>query len=195
MGELTELLRQARDGDAVAGRQLYERVYADLHGIARHQLRGPRDPASPQTTSLVHEAYLRLARPDGGEFQDRAHFFAVASRAMRQILIDHARRRQADKRGGGEAALDLSAVQIAASDRSDELLALDEALQRLEALDARLAQVVEWRFYGGLTEAEIGEALGLSERTIKRDWRRARAFLQREIAGRDPDEADAATVP
>ena len=181
MAEVTMLLHRARDGDESASAQLYEIVYADLRHIAQRHLRGPRDPAAPHTTSLVHEAYLRLARPEGHDFKDRVHFFAVASRAMRQLLIDHARKRHADKRGGGEIAIELSAVEIAGNDRSHELLLVDEALKRLEAFDPRLAQVVEWRFFGGLTEVEIAEALGMSERTIKRDWRRARAFLQREL--------------
>lgn len=182
MAELTQLLHQARDGDEVASSRLYELVYADLRHIAQRHLRGGRDAAAPQTTSLVHEAYLRLARPEANDFKDRVHFFAVASRAMRQLLIDHARKRHAGKRGGGEIAIELSAVEIAGEDRSGELLAVDDALKRLEAFDPRLAQVVEWRFFGGLTELEIAGALGMSERTVKRDWRRARAFLQRELA-------------
>lgn len=182
MAELTQLLHQARDGDDAAASRLYELVYADLRHIAQRHLRGGRDAAAPHTTSLVHEAYLRLARPEANDFKDRVHFFAVASRAMRQLLIDHARKRHAGKRGGGEIAIELSAVEIAGEDRSGELLAVDDALKRLEAFDPRLAQVVEWRFFGGLTELEIAGALGMSERTVKRDWRRARAFLQRELA-------------
>ena len=180
MHELTLLLEQARNDEGAAAR-LYELVYADLRQMAKRHLRGSRDPATPQTTSLVHEAYLRVARPSENRYQDRAHFFAVASRAMRQILIDQARKRNADKRGGGEPVLELDAVAIAAHDRPSELLAVDEALKSLEILDPRLAQVVEWRFFGGLTEVEIGDAMGVSERTVKRDWRRARAYLQREL--------------
>lgn len=198
MAELTLLLQQARGGDDVAAGKLYDLVYRDLRQIAQRHLRGPRDPAAPHTTSLVHEAYLRLAKADGGDFKDRVHFFAVASRAMRQLLIDHARKRYATKRGSGAVALDIAAVDVAGNDRSHELLAVDEALKRLEAFDPRLAQVVEWRFFGGLTEVEIGEALGLSERTIKRDWRRARAFLARELDLLPEDgeaEADAAGAP
>ena len=187
MAEVTMLLRLAREGDEGAAGKLYELVYADLRHIAQRHLRGGRDPAAPHTTSLVHEAYLRLARPEANDFRDRVHFFAVASRAMRQLLIDHARKRHAGKRGGGEIAIELSAVEIAGHDRSSELLAVDEALKRLEAFDPRLAQVVQWRFFGGLTELEIAGALGMSERTVKRDWRRARAFLQRDLtlAGAD----------
>ena len=181
MAELTQLLQRARSGDDKAEGQLYEAVYRDLRQIAQRHLRGPRDPAAPHTTSLVHEAYMRLARAENGDYKDRVHFFAVASRAMRQLLIDHARKRYATKRGGGAIELELSAVDVAGNDRSSELLMVDEALKRLEAFDPRLAQVVEWRFFGGLTEVEIAEALGLSERTIKRDWRRARAFLAREL--------------
>lgn len=191
MAEVTLLLRAAREGDEGAAGKLYELVYADLRHIAQRHLRGGRDAAAPHTTSLVHEAYLRLARPDGSDYKDRVHFFAVASRAMRQLLIDHARRRHAGKRGGGEIAIDLAAVEIAGDDRSGELLLVDEALKRLEAFDPRLAQVVEWRFFGGLTEVEIADALGMSERTVKRDWRRARAFLQRELELVAADEAAA----
>ncbi len=178
---VTQLISEASAGDSQASEQLYALVYGDLREIARRLLRGQRG-AGPQTTSLVHEAYLRLARADGDDFANRAHFFAVAARAMRQILIDHARRRGAVKRGEGDAALDLDAVQVAVEDRSAELLAVDRALASLEAVDERLARVVEWRFFGGMTLEEIGLVLNLSDRTIKRDWRLARAFLARELS-------------
>jgi RNA polymerase sigma factor (TIGR02999 family) len=182
-GEITALLAAARGGDGVAAEELFRQVYTDLKRIARHRLAGQRADATLSTTALVHEAYLRLARPQSLALADRTHFFAVASRAMRQILVDHARRRLADKRGGGELALALEDTPDRTERPVVELLALDRALQRLAALDERLARVVEWRFFGGLELEQIAEALQVSPRTIKRDWRRARAFLYEAIAG------------
>jgi RNA polymerase sigma factor (TIGR02999 family) len=181
-GDITELLAAARRGDAAAAEALFGVVYADLKRIAHRQLAGqPRD-ATLSTTALVHEVYLRLARPESLELNDRTHFFAVAARAMRQILVDHARRKSAEKRGGGVLALELDEGRVGSSpEKAAELVALDEALDRLEQLDERLARVVEWRFFGGLTLEEIGAALELTERTMKRDWRKARAFLYREL--------------
>jgi RNA polymerase sigma factor (TIGR02999 family) len=181
-GDVTALLAAVRAGDAAAGRALFEIVYSDLKRVARRQLGG--GGATLSTTALVHEAFLRLARPGALAQNDRAHFFAVASRAMRQILVDHARRKSADKRGGGALALELDEGRVAAADgRADEMVALDAALERLEALDERLARVVELRFFGGLTLEEVAGALAVTERTVNRDWRKARAFLYREIAG------------
>jgi RNA polymerase sigma factor (TIGR02999 family) len=185
--EITRWIAAARGGDAGAGEALFSAVYADLKRIAHRQLAGQRRDATLSTTALVHEAYLRLVRPESLDLNDRNHFFAVAARAMRQILVDHARRKAADKRGGGVLAVELDEGRVAASpagaERAAELVALDAALERLERLDERLARVVEWRFFGGLTLEEIGAALGLTERTMKRDWRKARAFLFRELHG------------
>lgn len=181
-GAVTALLRSARAGDPAAAEELFALVYADLKRVARRQLVGQRPGETISATVLVHEAFLRLAKPGALEQNDRQHFFAVASRAMRQILVDHARRKSAEKRGGGRLAVELDEGRLVADDaRTEELLAVDAALERLAALDPRLAQVVEWRFFGGLTLEEIGAALGLTERTIKRDWRKARAFLFREL--------------
>jgi RNA polymerase sigma factor (TIGR02999 family) len=181
--EITALLDAARNGDTAAGEQLFRAVYRDLKRIAHRQLAGQPPNATLSTTALVHEAYLRLARPGALDQNDRVHFFAVAARAMRQIVIDAARRRSTEKRGGGALAVELDEGRVAgAGDRPDELLALDVALEKLERLDERLARVVEWRFFGGLTLAEIGDALDLTERTVKRDFRKARAFLFRELA-------------
>lgn len=189
MAEMTALIVAARDGDKTAEARLFEAAYADLHRIAQRHLR-VSNPDNAQATSLVHEVYLRMARGDGFALNDRTHFFAVASRAMRQIVIDHVRSRRTEKRGGGLDALSLdSAVVAVASGRDEELLVLDEALERLELLDPRLARFVELRFYGGLQLEEMAEIVGLSERTLKRDWRKARAFLHRELT--DTDLADA----
>jgi RNA polymerase sigma factor (TIGR02999 family) len=183
--DFTGLLNAARNGDRDAGALLYEMVYADLRGIARRHLRGG-DDASPRTTSLVHEAYLRLARIDPGAYQNRVHFLSTASRAMRQILIDHARRRHAVKRGGGRADVDIADVQVVTNDRDVDLLALDQAIAELEQDDGELARLVEWRFFGGLTVPEIAVASGTSESKVKRDLREASAFLRQKLDGAPP---------
>ena len=176
-GEVTRLLAAARAGDAAASGRLFELVYDDLRRLAARHVRGARN-AGPSATSLVHEAFLRLNRRDELPYADRTHFFAVASRAMRQIVIDEARSRSAGKRGGGQANLDLDELQVAApASPVEELLAIHDALTALEREDPRLAEVVEWHFFGGLTFGEIAEARGVSERTVLRDWRAARALL------------------
>ena len=181
-GDVTALLRAARGGDPMAAEELFGVVYADLKRIARRQL-GGSSGATLTTTALVHEAYLRLARPGNLELNDRTHFFAVASRAMRQILVDHARRRIAEKRGGGVLAFELEEGRVgAADDRAEVMVALDGALAKLERVDERLARLVEWRFFGGMTFEEAAAGMDLSDRTLKRDWKRAKAFLYRELA-------------
>ncbi len=193
-GDITELLSAARAGDRAAMDRLFETVYRELKQIARRLLRGRSPGATLETTALVHEAYFRLARQEAPDLQDRVHFFAVAARAMRQIVIDHARARQAAKRGGGQVPVDLEVAEVSIAARPEaELIAIDAALTELEALDARLGRVVELRFYGGLTFEEIGTALGLTDRTIKRDWRKARAFLGARLnAGPGSDASPAA---
>ncbi len=178
MAELTELICRARGGDKAASDQLFEAVYADLRRLAAPHVRG-----ADGATSLVHEAYFRLARPQALALDDRQHFFAVAASAMRQLSIDHSRRRTAGKRGGGAAELTLEQVgdEEPASTRDAELLALDQALTRLAAVDPALVELVELRFFGGLELAEIAELSGRSERTLKRDWRKARAFLHHQL--------------
>jgi RNA polymerase sigma factor (TIGR02999 family) len=183
--EFTQLLAAARDGDRDAAVRLYEMVYEDLRGIARRHLRGQGDE-TPRATSLVHEAYLRLARGEQGAYQDRVHFLSTASRAMRQILIDHARRRSAGKRGGGQADLDIADMQMAVEQHDLDLIALDIAIGELERDDSELAQLVEWRFFGGLTVAEIAGAAGTSESTVKRDLREASAYLRRRMGTEAP---------
>lgn len=184
-GEVTRLLAAARAGDATASGRLFELVYADLRQLAARHVRGARD-AGPSPTSLVHEAFLRIARREELPYADRTHFFAVASRAMRQIVIDEARSRSAGKRGGGRAAAALDEVAVAAPVAAtpvEELLAIHDALAKLEAEAPRLAEVVEWHFFGGLTFGEIAVARGVSERTVLRDWRAARALLHDHLAG------------
>jgi RNA polymerase sigma factor (TIGR02999 family) len=180
-GDVTRLLLAWRDGSEDAPRELFAVLYQELRRLARAQLRrrGRRD--SLATTGLVHEAYLKLADQTRLDLRDRGHFLALAARAMRQIVVDHARRRAAGKRGGAAVLATLDEDAVAAEARADEIVALDAALSRLEALDERLSRIVEMRFFGGLSVEETAQALGLSERTVKRDWQKARAFLYAEL--------------
>ena len=176
--EVTVLLARARAGDAQALGAAYAAVYEELKRAARAQLRRMRD--NFQTTALVHEAYLKLG---GGQLaaQDRNHLLALSARAMRQVLVDDARARKADKRGGGQDALTLTASLGGVEKVAVDVLALDELLASLHTLDERAAQIVELRYFGGYEEAEIAQMLGLSDRTVRRDWRKARAFLLAEL--------------
>jgi RNA polymerase sigma factor (TIGR02999 family) len=182
-GDITGLLAALREGDRDALDRLFPIVYRELHDRAHRQLAGRRPGDTLSTTALVHEAYLKLTGSAHQSYQDRNHFFAVASRAMRQILVDYARRHAAAKRGSGGRPISLDADAIPDPGRSEELLELDEALTRLERLDPRLGQVIELRFYGGLSVEEVGEVMGVSPRTVKRDWRKARAFLYQALHG------------
>jgi len=177
-GEVTRLLHSARGGDRAAYDRLFALAYEDLRVVARKQLRGARDAEAVRTTELVHELYMKLADQAAPAYENRAHFYAIAARAMRQLLVDLARHRQAAKRGGDWARTTLSGKQVPAEVRLDEVLALDELLGRL---DERQRQVVEYRFYGGLTEDEIAAVLGVSTRTVQREWMKARAWLYREL--------------
>ena len=182
---VTALLLAHGAGDSAAFARVFPIVYPHLRAVASAQLR--RDVRARagahtlSTTGLVHEAYFKLADPGRLDVRDSGHFLAVAAHAMRQVLIGYARRHRAAKRGGGTAAVDLDAVQVVAEERADALVALDEALDRLAALDARLARVVELRFFGGFTEAETAAALGVTDRTVRRDWTKARAWLHAEL--------------
>lgn len=176
--EVTQLLARARAGDAQARDAVYSAVYEELKHAARAQLRRMRDAF--QTTALVHEAWLKLGGAQMAAI-DRNHFLALSARAMRQVLVDDARARKADKRGGGQEALTLTARLDSGERAAVEVLALDELLQRLHKLDERAAQIVELRYFGGYEETEIAAMLGLSDRTVRRDWRKARAFLLAEM--------------
>ncbi len=156
-------------------------VYAELKRLARRHLRVHAAGATVSTTDLVHEAYLKFGASGEGEWQSRAHFFGSASRAMRQALVDHARHRQASKRGGGARPVTLTGGGAATDERLDEVLILDEALDRLRALDERLCRVVEMRYFAGLDDAEIAQILGITPRTVGRDWVKAKLFLAREL--------------
>ena len=180
-GDVTQLLKRMESGDRDAVEQLFPLVYDQLRGAARRALAGERPGHTLQATELVHEAYFKLLGSAQVEWQGRAHFVAIAARAMRQILVDHARRRQADKRGGGAQHVTLGDAQAELALPTEELLALDAALDRLQEQDPRLRSVVEYRFFGGLTEKEIAEVLDLTIRTVQRDWVKARAWLHQEI--------------
>ncbi len=188
-GEITGLLAAARQGDGGATHRLMALVYDELRSLARRQLRHRRRPGQTiTTTALVHEAYLKLVDHDGVPWQDRSHFFRVAALAMRQILVDSARRRVAKKRGGEDVRITLDELHLAGEEpdaeaRAVEVLAIDRALTSLAALNERLSQLVELRFFAGLTEEETAEVMGTSERTVRRDWRKARAFLFQALGG------------
>jgi RNA polymerase sigma factor (TIGR02999 family) len=186
--DITQLLQEASSGNRTSADQLYAQVYDELHQIAHHRLSKHRPGATLNTTALVHEAYLRLVDQQAIEWQDRAHFFAVASRAMRFIIIDYARKWSAQKRGGHLDKVALRDVQIGTEERVADLLTLNDALDELATVSERQSQLVEYRFFGGLTYKEIAEVTGWSVPTVKRDWQRARTWLYRAIQA----ESDAA---
>lgn len=176
---VTQLLARARAGDAQALDAAYVAVYDELKRAARLQLRRMHDAF--QTTALVHEAYLKLAGGAQLVAVDRNHLLALSARAMRQVLVDHARARKADKRGGGQDALTLTASIGSGDQAAVEVLALDQLLASLHKVDERAAQIVELRYFGGYSEIEIARMLDISDRTLRRDWRKARAFLLSEM--------------
>ena len=180
-GEVTQILAAARQGDANAGNRLMTLVYEELRAVAHRQLRRWRHGQTLATTALVHEAYLKLVDQSGTSWQDRAHFLSTAGVAMRHILVDAARRRAAKKRGGEGLRIPFDELvgrnEPEADARAVEILALDAALNSLAARNERLSRLVELRFFAGLTEEETAQTLGTSERTVRRDWRKARAFL------------------
>lgn len=179
---VTQLLARARDGSDAAIEQLIPLVYDELRAIAHRQLRAERAAHTLNTTALVHEAYLRLVDQQHVDWQDRAHFFAVGARVMRRVLVDYARRRAAKKRDGVRKAVSLEEALLVVDDQAGMLLDLDEALTRLAAQDERMARVVELRFFAGLTEDEAAEVLGVSPRTVRYDWIKAKGWLYRELA-------------
>jgi len=180
-GDVTRLLIAWREGKTAAPGELFALVYDQLRSLARFQVRRADPEQSLSATGLVHEVYLKLVDHSRLEVRDRGHFFALAARAMRQVLVDHSRRRSAEKRGGGAVPQSLEEDALAADIRAEELLALDEALSRLEILDPRLVRLVEARFFAGLSVEEAAEALEVSARTVKRDWQKARALLHHEL--------------
>ena len=185
--DITRLLEAYVEGDRDALDQVLPIVYEELNQIARARLRDQRRDHTLNTGALVHEAYLKLARMDQVNWQNRAHFFAIASQAMRHILVDYALRRKTKKRGENPKKVTLENLEIVAENQAENLLELHEALERLEIMDERQARIVEYRFFGGLNIEETATVLGVSPATVSRDWTMARAWLRRELSGPSPD--------
>jgi RNA polymerase sigma factor (TIGR02999 family) len=183
--DVTRLLRQWSEGDREALNQLVPLMYAELRHLAHHRLRHEPANRSLNTTGLVHDAYMKLMDVRHAQFRDRAHFLAMASRVMRRLLVDQARARRAAKRGGGAEAVELEEALCVSEPQADALAELDEALERLETLDPRQGQIVEQRYFGGLSLEETAEALGVSLATVKRELRFAHAWLAAELGATD----------
>ena len=179
--EITDLLHELPQSGGEVMERLFPLVYSNLRRIAHRALQAERTDHTLGTTGLVHEAYLKLVDQTRIQYHDRAHFFAIAARAMRQILVDYARHHRARKRDGGRA-FDLDAGEVPLDQRAEILLALDEALDRLATLDPRLGQVVECRFFGGLSEEETAEVVGVTTRTVRRDWTKAKGWLREQLS-------------
>jgi len=182
--EFSRALAQWKKGNREVEPRLFSLIYGELNRLAAHYLRGERADHTLQTTALVHEAFIRLMGHSGTDWQDRSHFFAVAAQSMRRILVDYARAHQALKRGGGEqkATLELGEPLFISAEQSSMMMALDEALDRLARLDIRQSKIVELRYFGGFTTAEIAQVLAISPKTVEREWDMARAWLHAEIS-------------
>lgn len=183
--DITELLLDWRKGDSLALEQLIPLVHGELRRMARNYMRRQSPGHTLQTTALLNEAFLRLVDSNRVNWQDRNHFYAVSAQLMRRVLVDSARRRNSLKRGGDQVMVTLDDHADIAVERQDDLLALDEAMTRLAELNRRQSQIVEMRYFGGLNEEEIAEILGVSSRTVRRDWNLARAWLFRELRSKD----------
>lgn len=186
--EVAQLLVSSSEGDRQAFDRLFPIVYDELRRVAHNRLVRERRGHTLNTTALVHEAYLKLVDLNAIQYKGRTHFFAVAAQAMRNILVSHAVRRKAQRRGGGRPHVPLDGVMLMSEQEADEILALNEALEILKALDERKHAVVERRFFGGLTVEETAGVLGLSPATVKRDWSAARAWLNRELSPEPPSD-------
>src|SRR5262245_20859636 len=186
--EVTQLLIDWGKGDQAALDKLLPLVEEELRRLAGRNMRRESPGHTLQTSALVNEAYLRLIDQKNVQWQNRAHFFAIAAQLMRRILIDHARRRQYAKRGGGALKVSLDEAAAVTEARAAELLAVDEALQKVTAMDARKGRIVELRFFGGLTEEETAEVMGISTPTVQREWRAAKAWLRRMLTDEKPEE-------
>ena len=180
-GDVTQLLAQIRGGDEQAAEQLVPLVYKELRKIAAAMMRRERPDHTLQPTAVVHEAFIRLMDGEQARFENRAHFFAIAARSMRRVLVDHARRRLADKRGGEQQQVELEEGIALTPHQSAEVLGLDQALDRLERMDARQAQIVEMHYFAGNAVAEIAHVFQISERTVKRELQTARLFLKQQL--------------
>lgn len=180
-GDITQLLHRAANGESAAANQLLPVIYQQLHVLARRQLYGEQQAPTLSATALVNEAYLLLFGEAKLAWQDRGHFFAYAAKAMRNILIDHARQRLTEKRGGHVARVDIADIEIGADDESVDLLALDQVLMQMAQDHPRLVQVVELRFFAGLSVEDAAESLAIDARSVKRDWQKARAYIHRAL--------------
>jgi RNA polymerase sigma factor (TIGR02999 family) len=187
--EVTQLLKDWSGGDEGALGKLIPLVQPELHRLAHHYMSRERAGHTLQTTALLNEAYLQLVDDPKRNWQNRTHFMAAAAQLMRRIIVDYARERRSLKRGGGALKVSLDEAALVTEKQSEELLALDEALERLGVQDPRKSQIVELRYFGGLTVEETAEFLKLSHRTVKREWRMAKAWLYRALSGEEPDEA------
>jgi RNA polymerase sigma factor (TIGR02999 family) len=186
--EVTQILNDWSGGDAKAQERLMPFVYDELRRLARSFLFQERGDHTLQPTALVHEAYVRLVDQTRVNWQNRSHFYGVASRMMRRVLVDHARAHAAEKRGGGAIRLSIDDVQVPLEQRAADFVALDEALEKLSQFDERKGKIVEMRFFGGLNDEEIAEVLGVTTRTVLRDWKKARLWLYRELSVAAADE-------
>jgi RNA polymerase sigma factor (TIGR02999 family) len=185
VSDITQILQDARWGRPGAHEQLASALYEELRSVARRDLAAERPEHTLQPTALVNEAWLRLFSGETATFENRAHFFGAAATAIRRVLTDHARRRQAEKRGGARLRVPLDEIDVGGPVRSDDILALDDALERMSAFAPLQARIVEMKFFGGLSTSELARALSLSESTIQRNWRLARAWLRSELDGID----------
>jgi RNA polymerase sigma-70 factor (ECF subfamily) len=188
-GGVTSLLNKLADGDQEAAAQLVPLVYKELRRLAARCLRRERRDHTLQATALVHEAYIKLSAQQDAKWQNRAQFFAVASQLMRRILVDYARAQHRVRRGGKQQKVSLDDVLLVSHDRTEELLAIHESLERLEKLDFRQGRIVELRYFGGLTLDEAADVLGVSSRTVMREWNIARAWLYGDLKERHGDDA------
>ena len=186
---LTELIHRAERGDVEAADRLFAAMYGDLRRLARARLRGGRRNTLLDTSSLVHESYLRFAGSGRLHLRDRIHFLRWAARVMRSVIVDFARRRQAARRGGGQEAVTLTTGIAGVPAGESEILRVHDALEEMAARDRRMASIVEMRYFGGLTETEIAEAVGVNERTVRRDWEKARLFLREALSQFPPRTA------
>ena len=185
--DITLLLNRLQDSDSGLIDQIYPLVYDHLRNEAHHQLRRERVGHTLQTTALVHEAYLKMVDADNASFQNRNHFLAIAALAMRRILVSHARKKNAEKRGGKEPAVTFTDGMTPYDARLSEMIDLDDALEKLEKLDERQAKIVQYRFFGGMSYKEIADVLGGTDHSVRYDWRLARAWLKREMGRTTPD--------
>lgn len=192
LGDVTRQLRRAQEGDADALGAAYSTVYDDLRRCARRYLRNDRVAMS--TISLINETFLRVATDAGFRPKDRPHLIGLTSRAMRQVLVEKYRSMVAIKRGGGDAAITLSEDLVGFGENAMDAIELDRVLEDLETVDQRMARIVEWRYFGGYSEIEIAQALGVTDRTVQREWRKARAYLLVALLGADGTPPDLATT-